>query len=338
MCNKKKAGQKDSSFIIGIDGGGTNTRGVISNLKGEVLTEVSGEASNYQTQGLESAVKELKAVILTLLRETHVEASSIEKIAAGVAGVGRQSDEKHLRRYLREELPVALEDKVYITTDLHVALYGAIGQKEGLILNAGTGATAMGKDINGRIERADGWGFLLGDEGSGFWIGLEGIKRSLRYHDGRDSPTELKKRLKQHFKLKDFEEIVPLVYDMLKKSDHGSIASLSKIVFDTGLRGDQVANEIISEAGDKLGETASAVITKLEYQTNQLNIVLNGGVFSSSAKPKLLESFEKRVGSVIPDWNYQAPAHPPKVGALIIAAREAQFKNFKPNSGKWSDP
>lgn len=334
LNSKKKSGQRDSSFIIGIDGGGTNTRGIISDLKGEVLAEVLGGASNYQTQGLEAAIEELRSVILTLLKETNTEASSIEKIVAGVAGVGRKSDEKHLKRSLIEELPDDFEDKVYLTTDLHVALYGAIGQKEGLIVNAGTGATAMGKDVNGRIERADGWGFLLGDEGSGFWIGLESIKRSLKSHDGRGSSTKLKERLKQHFSLEDFEEIVPLVYDLLKESDHGSIASLSELVFATGRQGDQVANEIISEAGDKLGETASAVIKKLEYRTNELNIVLNGGVFFSSAKPKLLESFEKRVGSVIQNWNYQDPLHSPEVGALIVAAREVQLEGFDPNLGK----
>ena len=318
------------SLIIGVDGGGTNTRGVIADLKGNILAEASGGGSNYQTRGLSSAVREIKSVILGLIEEANARFDSVEEIVAGLAGVGRPTDRERLKRRLAGELPDEIGKKIYITTDLHVALYGAVGRGEGLIVNAGTGATAMGKDKSGEIERADGWGFLLGDEGSGFWIGLQGIKRSLRFHDGRGPSTDLKEIVRLHYDLEDIEEIVPLVYRLLRESAHDSIASLSKPVFEAAEEGDAVARSIVSDAGKKHGESAAAVMRKLDYSSSNLPIVLAGGVFSSSARSGLLESFEEEVNKTTREWRYEEPLYSPKIGALIFACSRISCENFQP--------
>ncbi len=305
-------------YLIGIDGGGTKTSGVIADTEGHIVAEATAGPTNYQVRGIASATDEIKSLVLELLDKADANPSSIEKIVAGLAGVGRTSDEERLKSHFRKELPTQLADTIYVTTDLHIALFGALKDEVGLIVNAGTGAVTMGRGSNGDIKRADGWGYLLGDEGSGYWIGLQAIKRSLKFHDGRASRTSLKEKLMEHYSLEDFEEIIPLVYDESENSLTKSIANLAPLVFQEARENDEVARNILSEAGRKLGRTAAAVIDRLKINYGQVKVVLMGGVFSSQQKGLLLENFEEEISDSISDWSYLEPKHSPKVGALFM--------------------
>lgn len=303
--------------VIGIDGGGTKTEGVIGDKEGRTLEEASAGASNYQAKGLGRAVDEVKSVILDLLERAEAEPGSVGKIVAGIAGLGRKSDQELFQKQLATELPQALQGKLVTTTDLHIALVGGLGKSEGVIVNSGTGAIVMGKDHAGNIKRADGWGYLLGDEGSGVWIGLEAIKRSLKFHDGRGPKTSLKDGLKEYFDLDHFEEIVPEIYSQMEDSVSASVAELSKLVFEEAEYGDQVARSIIAEGGRRLGETAAAVVQRLNYQ-EPVKVLLTGGVFSSPQVNLLVDNFEKELTKVVSRWSYTEEKYPPKIGALLM--------------------
>jgi len=309
------------SLIIGVDGGGTNTRGVIADLKGNILAEASGAGSNYQTRGLSPAVREIKSVILGLIEEANARFDSVEEIVAGLAGVGRPTDRERLKRRLVGELPDEIGKKIYITTDLHVALYGAVGRGEGLIVNAGTGATAMGKDKSGEIERADGWGFLLGDEGSGFWIGLEAMKAALKSSDNRGQSTELEELIRRHFSRERTPELLNVAYGDNGRVEVDRIAGLSPLVFDAAENGDGVAENIIVRAGEELAHTTYAVVDELGLADQRFPLVLSGGVFDASYRRLLVDKFTSVLDQKCPGYELTEPDFPPEVGSLFIGLR-----------------
>ena len=164
---------KAAEFIIGIDGGGTKTAAVIADVQGTILARRSGGPANFHISGVERASR----TIVALMKDCCVSAGcSLNDVGAsiiGLAGAGRAGDKKEIAKGI---LKVASSKNVKlrnlsIESDARVALEGAFKGGPGIVVIAGTGSIVYGKDVNGNIHRAGGWGRILGDEGSGFSIG-----------------------------------------------------------------------------------------------------------------------------------------------------------------------
>jgi N-acetylglucosamine kinase-like BadF-type ATPase len=187
-----------------------------------------------------------------------------------------------------------------------------------VVIISGTGSIAYGVNAQGREMRADGLGYLAGDEGSAHWIGVEGLRAVARAYDGRGPTTVLEERLLSHLGLADGSMVVTLVYG----DDFGvpQLAGLASLVGQAALDGDAVAQDILREAGERLSETVGAVIRRLDMTDEAFEVVLVGGVLQ--ARGLVWETVVARLGEVAPRAQVIEPRHDAAVGAALLARSE----------------
>lgn len=174
-------------YIIGIDGGGTKTHCIVTNLNGNILYECNGGASNFLVQGMEEVSETIFGLIKNCKDRLNFSYSDIMIILLGTSGAGRKSDAAKLEKVFTD---YSTQRKVTfncfkVESDATIALEGAFSGKPGSILIAGTGSILFCKDYEGRIHRVGGFGKLLGDEGGGYSIGKKGLNIISKELDGR---------------------------------------------------------------------------------------------------------------------------------------------------------
>ena len=184
-------------YVIGVDGGGTKTEAVLVDTMGNVLSRVRGGSSNFQALGPDKLKEVLSSLLHEILRKATVPVSNVSKIYLGLAGAGRESDQQEIRQIFSD---TEFKGLIEVNSDAIIALAGAFSNQPGIILIAGTGAICFGKNSQGDIIRSGGWGYLLGDEGGGYYIGKRAIIASLKDFDGRGEKTSLKSVIEKKFR------------------------------------------------------------------------------------------------------------------------------------------
>jgi N-acetylglucosamine kinase-like BadF-type ATPase len=256
--------------------------------------------------------QEIISLVEKLLQKTNVPVNKVMHIYLGLAGAGRKSDQKTIKELFDD---TEFKTKISVNSDAIIALAGAFGNRPGIILIAGTGTICFGKNSKGDIIRSGGWGYLLGDEGSGYYIGREAILAALKDFDGRGEGTTLRKILMSKFGLESMDQIIPLIYQ--NKLDRIKIADLAPIVFEEAKKVDTVALQIIKQAGNEIGKLAKAVALRLGFSDENIKIALIGSIFKQ--KEMLVNEISKELFEI--SWNIEltAPEFDPALGAAILA-------------------
>jgi glucosamine kinase len=247
-------------YIIGIDGGGTKTSAALCALDQTILAEAQGESSNIQLVGVKRASEIILALIQQCCHSVGCTISEIGAIVAGVAGVGRPVDRQQLFDGI-----TALAHKnqlqlppFSIESDARIALEGAFNGKPGMIVIAGTGSIVLGKDVNGKLYRAGGWGRVIGDEGSGYAIGREAFRIIAKVIDGSHIKTRLTKLFADQLHFDSQESIIHAVY-----RNNFDIASTVPVVLEAAAKNDPAAKRILTNAALELIETIAVVAETL---------------------------------------------------------------------------
>lgn len=303
------------NYVVGVDGGGTKTAGLLVDLKGHVLAQGSVGPTNYQVVGSSGITKEIPRLVHGLFASAHVPEEELASIALGFAGVGRPGEPERVAAIVED---LHLARKVVVDHDAMIALVGALGDQPGLIVIAGTGSIALGRNALGQRARCGGWGYLLGDEGSGFFVARQALMAVLKAFDGRAGKTLLTERLLGELGLQTVEEIIPRVYH--RGMSHDEMATLAPLVFDGARQGDAVAQGILDRAGRELGLMAAAVISKLGMEGGNVTIGLVGSLFRD--KHLLLEPMEAVLSQVVQP-EFIKPRLGPVQGAAILALKAA---------------
>ena len=301
----------EEHHVLGVDGGGSRTRCVIASLSGHILARGSGGPSNPLTAGFDGAAEAIQAAVEEASRRCGI--NSFIASVMGLAGTERASTIESLEtRLMLENL-----GDLRIIGDAQVALAGATGCGPGVVVISGTGSIAYGENDAGETARAGGWGWRLGDEGSGYDIGNSALLAALRDHDGRGSSTLLTEKIRGALGLEDLDEIVDLTY----RGNMGSeeVAALAGLAGEAAGEGDNVALRILEGAGVELGVAASAVIRRLGM-TGGFTLGLVGGVFNLGSL--IRESLEMSVRRTAPECVISRPRFPPEVGAALLALRD----------------
>jgi N-acetylglucosamine kinase-like BadF-type ATPase len=183
---------------LGIDGGGTKTSFLLVDEYYNELCHVHSGPSNHLSVGPDAAKKAIVHGISCLAERPNI-------VCAGFAGAGRPESVAFYKEVLQSLLP---DSQVIIESDAFIASIGAIGIDPGILLIAGTGSIAIGRDKDRQMFRVGGWGPHFGDEGSGFWIGREAVRAALRSVDAQ-MPTEFAQRIAERLGLKTISEVVP---------------------------------------------------------------------------------------------------------------------------------
>ncbi|MBI5956913.1 MAG: ATPase [Chloroflexi bacterium] len=301
-----------SELVLGIDGGGTKTVCVLADDRGEVLGRGRSGSSNYNTVGIEKARRSLLEAVAGAFAAAGLANREVAAICLGLAGVDRPAD-VHL---IQEALGSAnLARKVVIVNDAEVALAGATESGLGVVVIAGTGSIAFGINRRGEKRRAGGWGPILGDEGSGYSIGLSALASVLKAHDGRGPRTSLSSLIMEHWKLSRVDDIVGRVY--VTPPPRLEIAALAPTVAKAARAGDEVAGEIWQRAGLDLAHEAVAVIRGLGMAQEVFEVATAGSVFK--AGELILSPFRSAIGEVAPGALVVKPRREPVLGAVRLA-------------------
>jgi N-acetylglucosamine kinase-like BadF-type ATPase len=227
------------------------------------------------------------------------------RFAAACLGFSGGPDDK--RAILAE---LIASDRMFVTDDAAIALAGATAGEPGIIVIAGTGSIAFGRNAEGRTARAGGWGYLFGDEGGAFDIVRQALRASLRFEEGWGPPTSLRQALLDASGARDANELMHRFYTA--EYPRSSVAGFAKLVDAAAEDGDSRAQEILRQASERLAEINAAVRSQLFKPGERVKTSYLGGVFRSA---RVLGRFRELVPEVSP------PIHGPAAGALLEAYR-----------------
>ena len=211
--------------------------------------------------------------------------------------------------------------KVVVVSDVVIAFWSAITQAFGVVVVAGTGSCAYGVGPQGEPARAGGWGYLVGDEGSGYDVGRAGIVAALRAFDGRGPATALVERLLQYFHLDAVSQAVPALYHPPGGDSKARISDFAPVVVQAALEGDAVSRGILRRAGHELGLSAAAVARQLALCDREFELGLVGGVFKAGGL--IVEPLRDVVLQSAPQARIFVSPRPPALGAARLAWRAA---------------
>jgi N-acetylglucosamine kinase-like BadF-type ATPase len=208
-------------------------------------------------------------------------------------------------------------DTLELVTDARAALEGALDGRAGVVLIAGTGSIAMGINSKGEMARSGGWGPTISDEGSGYDIARRALKAVISSFDGRSPETSLTEIICKRLGISNPSDLPGVIYN--SDSEPVEIASLAELVAEAARNGDEVAREILAEAGRELGQLAVSVIERLELQAESFRIACVGSVFKSGEF--VLKGLRAAVERVAPRAEIGPPLFPPEIGAAKLAQK-----------------
>ena len=300
--------------VLGIDAGGTKTVCLLADEDGHVLAEARGSGANLQSVGELEVEKVLHQVMEAALAQHDVRPAAT---CLGIAGVDRPGDAEAVRGIMRR---IGFKTRTLVVNDALVALVAGAGDEPGVVVVAGTGSIAYGRNAAGQAARAGGWGYLLGDEGGGFWIGRAALSAVVRQFDGRGPATLLTGMVLQHMRLASPTELIHEIY--YRDLQRHTIAGLAALVQDATDAGDAVAAQILVRAGGELAAAAASVITRLGMRGEAFPIVLAGGIFRGV--PWLMGDVASRLADVAPRSAVRLLDVEPAVGAVRLALAAAR--------------
>ncbi len=300
--------------VLGIDAGGTKTVCLLADERGHILAESRGGGANLQAAGELEVEKVLHHVMEEALGDRDIRPAAI---CLGIAGVDRADDAEAVRGIMRR---IGFKTRTLVVNDALIALVAGAGDRPGVVVVSGTGSIAYGRDARGRAARAGGWGYLLGDEGGGFWIGRAALNAVVREFDGRGPRTLLTDMVLAEMRLDSPPQLIHAVY--VRGLHRFAIAQIAPIVQQAASRGDAVATGIIDRAAAELAAAAASVIRGLDMRGDSFPIVLGGGVFRGL--PSLVGMVAGLLAEVAPRSEVRQLTVEPALGAVTLALSAAR--------------
>ena len=297
-------------YLLGVDGGATKTLAAVLDLKERALHVGRGGPSNEDAVGPEKALGALLGAADQAIAEAGIERGELGSAVLAIAGTSTDSIAANLRRS-RDDGWIVVNDVVgaWATVNAGGPAVAAI---------AGTGSNVFGVGADGSSWRTGGWGHLLGDEGSGYWLGTESIRAALRDRDASGPPTRLGEIACAFFEVADIEALVTLVYS--KPLTKGEIAALAVETGKLADQGDEVALELYGRGADLLGGQIAAVIAQTGL-SGSFPVGLIGSAYR--AGEVFVGPLRERIAESSPEAEIAQVEMAPVGGSLTLAARAA---------------
>ena len=296
------------AYFVALDGGGTKTECWVAN-ESRVLGQASGPTVKIMNVGEQVASENLRTVVREALGAAGVPGDAIACTCFGLAG----SSSVEVRRWAEATLHELVTGGIIIAGDEQIALDAAFHGGAGVLVIAGTGSNVMGRCADGSTVGAGGWGPVLGDEGSGTWIGLEAIRACLRARD-RGVETCLLREIQEAWQLDDLTSLVAKA-NMRERPD---FALLTTVVANCAEDGDALAQGVLVHAGEELATQVSLVISKMRAADcgaeDASRVAFTGSVLGKI--PRVLRAMDERLRTAWPEISVDANAVQPLEGAL----------------------
>jgi glucosamine kinase len=297
------------SFFVGIDGGGSKTRCVVGDEK-SILGRGEAGPSNIVRVGEGKAHDALTSAIKLACSVAAVEPSQIQRTCVGIAGGGRSGTAKAVRRILSGIVAGEIE----VVGDMVIALHAAFEAGPGVIVIAGTGSIAYGRNAASETARAGGWGFAISDEGSAHWIGRATLTETMRAIDEGHRP-ELMNRLQQVWKADTQEQVIMAA----NASPAADFAKLFPAIVLAADQRDFIAQDVLTRAGRELARLGRIVLARLFANVANVPVAIAGGVFGNA--PLVREVFYNQLRLSHPKIQGSETVVDPVQGALQIARK-----------------
>lgn len=293
------------SLVVGVDAGGTGTTAIAADGD-RVLATYRGEAANVRVAGVASAA-------LTIARavQSALEGRTAAALAVGAAGAGRPDVARALEHELRQVLP---DVRLTVVDDASIALRAGVPQGDGIVLIAGTGSIAYA-EIGGVALRAGGYGYLLGDEGSGYAIGAAAVRTLLRSYDERGARDAMLDALEARLDARTAQDVLSAVYDAPNAVT--MIASLAPLVLEHASAGERSATKIVQASALELAELIKSIVRRADLAGRDVPLVLAGGLLRANSMLSFL--LETRIANEFPLLHPIKNPPPAEIGALALA-------------------
>jgi N-acetylglucosamine kinase-like BadF-type ATPase len=306
-----------TEYLLVVDGGGTKTQAIVTDLAGKVLGRGLGPSSNLHNVGFAETCRALTTAIEGAL--LHVLGSStrapgpgwrsvtIAAACLGMAGVDAPADEAQMSQWVREQ---GIAPRFMVVNDAELVLAGGTPEGWGVALISGTGSVCLGRGPNGRTVRVGGWGPLLGDEGSGYDIAMRALRLATQSVDGRAEAPALLQAALQEWSLSEPSLLIRFVHDPARTP--AELAGLASSVMALAGRGDPGARRVVDEAAQELARHVDTVVRRLGLKKPPL--ALAGGLLSGHLRATVLASIKSEIGAT----TYVSD---PSQGAVLLARR-----------------
>ena len=300
-------------LYVGIDGGGSKTRVAVMDLVSQQGIAVSGGASNPNSVGWDVALTRIRELIENGLTQLGAQARHLHSLCAALSGVSSREASRRMEQELHALFPDA---RIQVVPDALAALSAGTEARPGVALIAGTGTIAISEDRSGTVRRAGGYGYLIGDEGSGFDIGRRGVMAALQSFERRGPTTTLEDQLCQFCETMHPDDAVTVIY----RSDHpvARVAAFAPSVIRNAAH-DPVAAGIVTAALDAHAALVESVIAQSQNKCDD-PIVLGGGLYAHN--DHWLTELQHR----LPDRAFRLLAHSPATGAVLRAVKQMTDK------------
>lgn len=276
------------AFFLAIDGGGTSTRCVLGD-EGRVLARATTGSVKLMRVSEAEATARLHGMLDEVSAAAGVRLSEVTRTCFGLAGLTIPA----VRAWATAAVSARVSGELILCGDEEIALDAAFGAGPGILVIAGTGSNVIGRGADGGLHRAGGWGPVLGDEGSGYWIGLEGIRAGLRGRDRAklrmdhaEHSVRLLEEIQREWKLGSLPELIALGNhrgDGVRPAP--DFASLAPVVARCADLGNAVATSILNRAGEDLARLVTVVAQDL--RASELQIAFTGSVLTYIASVRM---------------------------------------------------
>ncbi|MGI5948361.1 MAG: N-acetylglucosamine kinase [Lachnospiraceae bacterium] len=310
-----KETKREQKFVIGIDSGGTNYRVKACDFSGDCLGYAVGEPSNYQYLGKEELIGRIEKNLQLCLQQFGGSLKNLECLVCGTTGIDSEEDLARLIE-IYHQIP-GVDCPIYLMNDAELAHYTVTGG-EGVLLIAGTGSIAVGKNREGKTARAGGWPLaILGDEGSGTWVTKMALRHVGRWLDEAAEKTVMVDLICRELKIGTRDELIQMSLD--SGINPAGLPQLGKLVNQAAAEGDVYAKNILTEAAEHLMGLIRDIGTALDLNRTEPDFKL--GLWGSCIlkSPIIMEHFTALLKEEFPQARICLPEKEAIDGAIEMA-------------------
>ena len=303
------------TYFLGVDGGGSKTAYVVLDGSGRTVAETRGPSCYYFASGIDLLERVLAEGVAGVTAAAGITPGRLDHAFFGLPGYGEISaDVPRLRTIARGLLG---HDRFAVDNDMVGGWAGALGGRDGISVVAGTGSIAYG-ERRGLAHRAGGWSELFGDEGSAYWVAVQGLNAFSRMSDGRLPRGPLHALLAERVGIAEDLDLVGVVVDRWG-GRRAEIARLSTVVVEAAEAGDEESGAILRRAGEELVRLVEACRIRLGYRDGEdVAVSHSGGMFSA---PSFRTTFARALRAAGPGYRLRAPMYGPAAGSALYAMK-----------------
>lgn len=263
-------------LVLGVDGGGTKTAAWLATAGPTESQDILGKGTagpgNPRAVGFETAQQNILAAIAAAFADAKLPHQPAAAACFGLAGAGRPEEQQQIETWAKDR---RFAQRIQVVGDAELVLAAAAPDNVGIALISGTGSLAWGRNAKGETARAGGWGYLIGDEGSGYAIAVAALRAAMQAADGWGPKSALLEEFQRHFAISRPEQVVERIYD--PSMTRRQIAELAASVFAIA-EYDRVARQLIDRAAADLAAMVNKLAARLSFSRNDYRLALAGGV------------------------------------------------------------